>query len=234
MNKNDIEKMLSEPDFFKNLKENKANKKEPITLYLDEETSQQLDQLTNVLNKNSEECITKSLIAQQAINEFASKINNTESMTRFIRGNASVDNLVIIFTSKSDNNLYVERFHGITSDGQLIQKRWSAISLGNETVKLINSGVIRFISIYRGVPIQACEEFGEIDRIEQINSDNLAKDDPTENQGDLGRYRIYIKGELYKLPRKVILGKAVASSLMRGRKTTLRNLLTKESIDQLS
>lgn len=232
MNNNDIEKMLQEADFLQNLKENKSKKRAPITMYLDEKTSEELDWITNILNKNTEEAISKSLIVEIAANELVNKFKGLESMSRFMNGDTSIDHLAIIFTSKSDNNLYIERFYGKTADGQTIQKRWSAVSLGAETIKLINNGVIRFISLYRGIPIQACEEYGEIDRIELIDTNNLAKDDPTENEGDLGKYRIYIKGDIIKLPRKVVLGTAVASSLMRGRKTTLRNLLTKGSIDQ--
>lgn len=233
MNNNDISKMLQETDFLQNIKENKSKKREPVTLYLDKETSEELEWITNILNKNTEETISKSLIVENAINELITKFKSSESMSRFINGDTSIDHLTIIFTSKSDNNLYFERFYGKTASGNIIEKRWSAVSLGTETIKLINCGVIRFISLYRGVPIQGCEEYGEIDRIELIDHNNLAKDDPTENLGDIGKYRIYIKGDLVKLPKKVVLGNATASSLMRGKKTTLRNLLTNKSIDQL-
>lgn len=233
MNNNEISKMIQETDFLEILKDNRLKKRNPITLYLDEETGEELDWVTNILNKNTEESIPKSLIVEVATKEFIDKFRSSESMGRFINGSTSIDHLVIIFTSKNDNNLYFERFHGTTASGNVIEKRWSSITLGAETIRLINTGVIRFISIYRGKPFQGCEEYGEIDRIELIDANNLAKDDPTESVADIGKYRIFIKGGIKKLPHKIDLGKAVPSSLMRGKKTTLRKMFTERTIDKL-
>ncbi|OCA97872.1 hypothetical protein [Clostridium beijerinckii] len=233
MNDNEISRMIEETDFLEMLKDNKLKKRNPATLYLDEETEEELDWVTNILNRNTEESISKSLIVEVATKEFINKFRASESMGRFINGVTSIDHLVIIFTSKNDNNLYFERFHGITASGNVIEKRWSSITLGAETIRLINTGVIRFISIYRGKPLQACEEYGEIDRIELIDANNLAKDDPTENVADIGKYRIFIKGSIRRLPHEIKLGEAVPSALMRGKKTTLRKMFTETSIDKL-
>lgn len=233
MENNEISRMLEEDDLLQNLMENKDRQRSPLTVYLHEGTTNEIDRITDIINKNTEGSISKSLIIENAINDYIAKFNHSESMSRFTSGSTSIDHLVIIFTSKNDNNLYYERFHGKTKSGKQIEKRWSSISLGIETIKLINTGVIRFISLYIGIPSQYCKEYAEIDRIELIDANNLAKDDPTENVADIGKYRIYIKGDIKELPHKIGLGTAVASSLMRGKKTTLRKMLTEKTVDKL-
>lgn len=233
MKKNEILRILEEDDLLQNLKGSKDRQRSPVTVYLDEDTTNELDRITDIINKNTEGTISKSLIVENAVNDFVVKFNESESMSRFANGATSIDHLVIIFTSRNDNGLYEQRFHGKTKNGIIIDKRWSAISLGSETIRLINTGIIRFISLYKGMPTQGCEEYAEIDRIELIDANNLAKDDPTENIADIGKYRIYIKGDIKKLPHKIDLGTAVASSLMRGKKTTLRKMFTEKTIDKL-
>lgn len=127
----------------------------------------------------------------------------------------------------------MQRLHGKLSNGICIPKRWPSVTLGKDTVKLINNGVIRFISIYKGIPDQCCTEYGEIESVELITSANLAKDDPSENKGDIGKYRIYIKGNLISLPKKIQVGNAIPRALCRGKVTTLRQLLIAQTVDQL-
>ncbi|GEM_PF-4749250 len=228
----EIAVMLQEPNYLLMLSENKEKDRGAVTVYLGLETITKMNELTRMFKEKTGQIISKSKYIDVAISNFSNQIEDKLSVKNLAKGNISIYNEVIIFTC-TDYNFYDQRLKGKLTNGTYIPKRWSAVSLGKDTIDLINKGVIKFISIYRGKPDQCFEEFAEINRIELITSANLAKDDPSENSKDIGKYRIYIEGNLIKLPRRIQLGSAVARSLCKGKKTTLRNLLTAQTVNQL-
>ena len=246
MDENSISKMLHETDILSSLKKNKLQNKEKVLTYLNEDTIRNIDSVVNIINQNLIEPIPKNVIIETAVKEFITRINSLETIKRFSDNKSSIDHVVIIFTSndKKSDYKYEKRFYG-NQDGKKIRKRWSAVNIGRGTIDLINRGVIRYISIYRSGDKQYIEEYGEIEEVEKITKENVETKeniekgyvmetcDTTEKNSDIGKYRIYIKGEIKRLPKKVKLGSAEASSLMRGRRTTLRKLMTIDTIDEL-
>lgn len=205
-------------------------KKIKSSIYLSSDIDEAVNNIIKKFNNISMDSISKSDLLETAVREYIKILP-----TKAVKEKNSEDYMVIIFTSNNyQNKHYDGRFHGMRPRGEFIPKRWSAVSLSQKIIDLINNGQIRYLSLYRsGKGFQYCSEYAEIDRVEEITEDNLACDDPTENNDDKGKYRIYLKGEIKKLPHRVTLGTAQASSMMRGKKTTLKKLLNAETIDQI-
>lgn len=206
------------------------SKKMKSSIYLSSDINEIVNNIVERFNNISMENISKSDLLEIAVREYIKVLPN-----KAIKEEKPENYMVIIFTSNNyQNKHYNGRFHGIRPHGEFIPKRWSAVSLSKKVIDLINNRQIRYLSLYRsGKGFQYCSEYAEIDRVEKITKENLACDDPTENDDDIGRYRIYIKGEIKKLEHKVMLGTAQASSLMRGKKTTLIKLLNASTIDEI-
>ncbi|WP_147564366.1 hypothetical protein [Clostridium tyrobutyricum] len=206
------------------------SKKMKSSIYLSSDINEIVNNIVERFNNISMENISKSDLLEISIREYIKGLPN-----KAIKEEKPENYMVIIFTSNNyQNKHYDGRFHGIRPHDEFIPKRWSAVSLSKKVIDLINNRQIRYLSLYRsGKGFQYCSEYAEIDRLEKITKENLACDDPTENDDDIDKYRIYIKGEIKKLEHKVMLGTAQASSLMRGKKTTLRKLLNASTIDEI-
>lgn len=232
LNLNDYNKILK----FNNVPEEiiriakKNKKRSKSTVYLNNKLLQYIDRTIEQYNKISIVNISRSDLIEASIENYINDLKENSQIKD------KKQYLAIIFTSNNyQNNHYIGRFHGKLAQTS-IPPRWSAVKLSKKTIDLINSGVLKYLSLYRsGKGYQYCEEYAEILKAKEIDSSNLGIIDPTENQGDIGRYRIYLKpGSIKKLPQgKIMLGNAQASSLMRGKKTTLGKLLTVKTIDQL-
>lgn len=207
-----------------------GNEREKLTAYLNNKLLKYIDRAISQYNKISTVNISRSDFIEAAIKNYI----NTLEENSVIKDEQQY--LAIIFTSNSIlNNHYFGRFHGELAQ-TTIPPRWSAIELGKKTLELINSGTLKYLTLYRsGKGYQFCEEYAEILKAEEITPNDLGFEDPTENKGDIGRYRIYLKPDsIKKLPQgRILLGTTHPVSIMKGKKTTLNKLLTAKTIDQL-
>jgi hypothetical protein len=217
---------LNEPDYLKLMDDNISIEKNPITIYFEKQTSNDITDMLNVIKNNTNINISKSILIETATKYFLSLLKSSNTINNFFNNENSIDHQIIIFTSSNKNNYYNERFLGNNKHGQ---NYWIQSNLGKDVIELINYKVIRYISLYKGTPFKYCDEFGQIERVEQININNLDNDDIC----DIGKYRIIIKNDIIKLPNKIILEGNRTSVITRGKKSTLRKFLTSTYIEQL-
>ncbi|MDV3426983.1 MAG: hypothetical protein LIR50_07335 [Bacillota bacterium] len=104
-------------------------------------------------------------------------------------------NDLIIFSAKPKAHRYEERFLAqIKIRGKSIQPRWSAVSLSDDLIDKITNGQVKYLALYRSMPLQYIEHYAKIDRIEAIDFTNInfKYEDITDVKSPR-KYRIYLK-----------------------------------------